>query len=102
MHSMQITLRDVRRSTALSGRIREKCEQLERLHPHVRHCRVNVAQSTGRGARHLPFVVTLRVSLPGEEVVVEREHLDPFLALREAFRVARRRVKEAAVAARGE
>lgn len=102
MQSTQITLRNVRQSPAFSRRIREKCEALERFHPHLSHCRVSVERASATTA-HQPFQVTIRLGIPGGEIVVSHtHHLDPHLAVRDAFNAARRQLKDAAEIARGD
>jgi hypothetical protein len=50
-----------------------------------------------------PFVVTLRIAVPGGEIVVDHaHHLDAHLAVRDAFAAARRRLKEDSSVKRGE
>lgn len=103
MSSTQITLRNVGRSAALARRIREKCEGLEKFHPHIVHCRVTLERQQARDGTSGPYAVALRVGVPGREIVVNHaRHLQSHLALREAFNAARRRLKDAASLARGE
>ena len=97
MQSTQITLRNVRRSTALSARIRSLAEQLERFHPHVLDCRVSVEQSTQRPQQGRQYQVVVKVRVPGHEIVASHEHEDDlYVALRESFDAARRQLAEAA------
>jgi ribosome-associated translation inhibitor RaiA len=99
MDSTQITLRNVKPSTALARRIREKCDALEKFHPNVLHCRVTLE----RDDTAAPFCVTLRIGVPGDEIVVSHaRHHNAHLALRDAFAAARRRLKDAASIARHE
>jgi ribosome-associated translation inhibitor RaiA len=104
MPSSQITLRNVKQSVALTRRIRDKCESLEKFHPDILHCRVTVEQEEARstpGAR--PFQVTLVVVVPGRELVVDHaRHVDAHLAVRDAFIAMRRQLKDAASVGRGE
>ncbi|HET7731495.1 MAG TPA: HPF/RaiA family ribosome-associated protein [Usitatibacter sp.] len=102
MNSAQITLRNVKHSTALARRIQEKCEALEKFHPHIIHCRVVVehpAEHVPSSAR--PFCVTLRVAIPGRELVVgHARDVDAHVAVREAFETMKRQLKEAASGSR--
>jgi len=104
MQSAQITLHNIKQSGALTRRIRVKCEGLEKFHPHIVHCRVTVEQVEARttpGSR--PFRVTLRVAVPGRELVVDHgHHVDAHIAVREAFTAMRRQLRDAANLGRGE
>jgi ribosome-associated translation inhibitor RaiA len=102
MQSTQITLRNMRGSPALTRRIQEKSDRLSRFHPHILRCRVSVERSGAHG-RTRPFLVTLRIAVPGAEIVVAHAHeIDAHLAVRDAFATARRRLKEESSVKRGE
>jgi len=90
----QVTLLSLKPSVALSRRIREKALALERYHPHILHCRVTVAQEEKRGTTGRPYLVTIRLGIPGRELVADhRHHVDPFLAVRDAFAGMRRQLQ---------
>jgi ribosome-associated translation inhibitor RaiA len=94
MQSTQITLRNLRRSTALQGRIRQLREHLDRYHPHIIGCRVAIEDAGRRGeSRQIGVHVTVHV--PGREIVVTRSHdEDVYLALGDAFEIVRRQLIE--------
>ena len=96
MQATQISVKNLKRSTQVASRIREKCEQLERFHPRIHHCRVAIEQESARPGAAGPVNVTLRVVVPGGEVVVTEHDIHYHLALRKAFATARRQLKEAA------
>lgn len=104
MQATQITLRNVKHSTYVARRIRDKCDQLERFHPHILHCRVAIEQPSRRTAALRPCVVTIRVGIPGREIVVSGAgpHGEMHTALRDAFAAARRELKDAASVQRGD
>ena len=103
MSSTQVTLRNIRPSKALARRIQAKCDALERFHPNILHCRVAIEREQPRDGPVGPFCVALRIAVPGVEIVVNHaRHSDAHLALRDAFNVARRRLKDAASVVRGE
>lgn len=94
MQTTQVTLRNLRSSTALQGRIRQLREHLERFHPHIVSCRVAI-EDAGR-AQGRQFGVHLTVRIPGREIAVTRSHdEDVYLALGAAFDVARRELLDA-------
>lgn len=91
--AVQITLRGISHSDALEARIREKVSKLAQRFPFLTGCRV-VAEVPHRHASHgNQFVVRLDIAMPGSEIVVNRDHHeDVYVALREAFRAARRQL----------
>ena len=97
MRTIQITLHNIRRSPALSARIRELGERLENHWAEMIHCRVSVAQEPGPGPKGRLFTVSVGVRLPGRELAAAGQHPeDVYLALREAFDSMRRQLNEAA------
>ena len=101
MQSTQITLHNIRRSPALSARIRELSERLENHNPEILNIRVAVSHETGRPKKGGPFSVTVRVRVPGHELVASHEDdEDIYVAVREAFLAMRHQVSHAAEAAR--
>lgn len=125
MESVQITYRELDASEALSDVIREEAAKLERFYDRILTCHVFVE----RLQRHLrsgaPFRVRIEIGVPGSEISVDTtpslrpsgtddepamrdkrseidvKHKDPVLAVRDAFRRARRRVQDYARCAMG-
>jgi len=97
MRTIQITLHNVRRSPALSARIRDLGERLENLWAEMIHCRVSVAQEAGPGPRGRLYTVTVNVRLPARDLTATGQDADDvYLAVREAFDSMRRQLHEAA------
>jgi ribosome-associated translation inhibitor RaiA len=97
MRTIQITLHNVRRSPALSARIRDLGERLENLWSEMIHCRVSVAQEARPGGRGRLYTVTVNVRLPARDLTATgRDADDVYLAVREAFDSMRRQLHEAA------
>ena len=93
--AIQITLRNVSPSPLLSRDIREKCAALRKLHPRIVHCRVAVERASGQEGRAAAFRVCLQVGVPGRELVADHgAHVDPHLALRDAFEAMRRELRD--------
>lgn len=91
----QITLRGIARSSALEARIRQKVRKLEQLYPGLLGCRVVAEIPHHRRSRGNQFIVRLDITVPGGEIVVNRDHHeDVYVAVREAFRAARRQLGE--------
>ena len=97
MFPTQITLRNLRSSEELSGRVRDLCEKLSHLHPRILNCRVAIEHPLARRRDPPPpYLVDVQVRLPGREVGAEPQadaELDA--ALRKAFVLVRRRLREA-------
>ena len=92
--SVQIVFRGMPHSEALEARVRNKARKLAQLFPFLMGCRVVAEVPYRRHGNSSQFVVRLDVAVPGGEIVVNREdHEDICIALREAFRAARRQLK---------
>lgn len=103
MQTVQVTFHNLAHSPALVQRMHDKCEALERYHPHIQHCRVTISQEGGHSAALRPFGVIVRVTVPGHELVAECYHPhDAFIAARDAMSAMRRQLKDAASEMRGE
>jgi ribosome-associated translation inhibitor RaiA len=98
---IQITYREIDPSDALSKLIRVEAAKLDRFFDRIVSCRVLVE----REPRHLragaPYHVRIDIGVPGEELVIKAAptpravvYKDPALAIRDAFRRARRRVHD--------
>ena len=97
MRTIQITFHDIRRSPALSARIRDLGERLENHWAEMIHCRVFVAHEAAPGTRERLYKVSVGVRLPGRELTATGQHAqDVYFALREAFDSMRRQLNEAA------
>ncbi|MGH8200645.1 MAG: HPF/RaiA family ribosome-associated protein [Steroidobacteraceae bacterium] len=95
---LQITFRQMQPSLALEARICELVTRLERLSKHIMRCCVIVEPTPHH--QHQGFLYTFRIdiTLPDREIVVRHAHPanhaheDPYVALRDAFRAARRKL----------
>lgn len=88
-------------SDALRARIEREAAKLERFHDRITSCRVAVI---GRGHRRRHgdlYAVRLQITTPGDgDVMIDRNppedhaHEDAFVAVRDAFAAARRRLQD--------
>lgn len=100
MSSIQITLQRLRRTPALSARIRDLAERLESHHPQILDVRIAVSHGT-RQTKGGPYTVTVRVRMPGREPAVSRKQdEDVYVAVRDAFDAVRRELEHVADAQR--
>ncbi len=101
--SLQITSRDVPHSEALESHIRQKAEKLETFYPHIVGCRVVVEVPHKHKHQGRMFNVRLDITVPGKELVVNREaDEDVYVALRDAFDAARRQLEDYSRRQRGD
>jgi ribosome-associated translation inhibitor RaiA len=85
-HPVEIVLRDTPRSDALERYIGEEARKLGHICDRIRRCQVLIETTQCETEPGAQFAVRLIISLPGTEVVFNREHPgDVRLALREAF-----------------
>jgi cold shock CspA family protein len=99
---LQITARDMSLSEVAENDIRAKAENLDTYHNGIISCRV-VVEGPGRHHRQGPYVVRIDVSVPGTDLVIDRQtDADLYVAIRDAFDAARRRLEDYARRQRGD
>ena len=97
---LQVNFRNVDTSPALEARIRELAERLQRYCGRITSCRVTVEAPHRHQRQGLLYEVRIDVTVPGREIVVrhthprDQAHEDPYVALRDAFRAARRKIED--------
>jgi len=100
---LQITIRDVDHSEALETRIRDKVAKLEEFSKNIISCRVVVEVPHKHHHQGKQFNVRIDISVPGSEIVVNRDHAeDVYVALRDTFDAAKRRLEDYARKIRGD
>jgi ribosomal subunit interface protein len=100
---LQITFRNISRSDAVEARIRDKAAKLEEFHPRIMSCHVVVGELDRHHHQGKQFTVRLDIRVPGHEVVVDRDHHeDIYVALRDAFNAAGRKLEEVVRTQRGD
>ena len=92
---LQITFRDIEHSDAIEAHIREKAEKLETFFEPIMSCRVVVEMPHQHKHQGKAFNVRIDIGVPGSEIVVNRDnHEDVYVALRDAFDVAKRQLDD--------
>jgi len=100
---LQISLHGIAQSDALSNAIREKAEKLDRYYPHIMSCRVVLELANGRQRHGKQLTARIDLKVPGGEIVVTHQHDEDLqIALRDAFRAARRKLEDYARTQRGD
>jgi cold shock CspA family protein len=105
---LQIRFRDVEPSPDIERVIREKAEDLSKFFDRITSCRVMVEAPHRSHRKGIHYHVRIELSVPGKELVVGRHpghsdaHEDVYVAVRDAFRAARRELQNYASRLRGE
>jgi len=100
---LQITVRNIEHSDALETRIRDKAQKLEEFCKHIMSCRVVVEAPHKHHHQGKQFNVRIEIGVPGNEIVVNRDHHeDVYVALRDAFNAAKRQLEDYARKIRGD
>ena len=93
---LQITYRNMEPTEHIENAIRARVAKLEEIAPRITSCRVMVEQPHRSHNKGDHFHVRIDLTLPGAEIVADRDptkhqaHSDFDVALRDAFRAARR------------
>lgn len=105
---LEITFRRMNPSPAVEAKIREKAAKLERYHDHIMSCRVVVEAPHTKHQQGNLFQVRLDIKVPGKELAISQHHPqdhaheDVYVALRDAFNAAARRLEEQSRIQRGD
>ena len=115
---VQITWREMAPSKAVGTRIREEAAKLEEFYDRITNCRVTIEIPRRYQNGKYQFHVRIDLTVPGSEIVVSHEptlqsslrrteseerakgqelsapHKDVYVAIRDAFKVARRKLRE--------
>ncbi len=92
---LELTLRDISPSEAVERYIRERASKLELVSDQIMRCRVVVEAPVRHHRKGGPFTVRIDLSVPGDKLVVNRQAADDlYVAIRDAFDAARRRLQD--------
>lgn len=105
---LEITFRHMEASPALEGRIRTLAARLERFSSHIMRCRITVEAPHQHHEQGNLFDVRIDITAPNAQFSIQRaspghaSHEDAYVALRDAFRAARRKLQDYEREQRGE
>lgn len=97
---VQISFRGIPSSPAIEEDVRVHALRLERYHQHVMGCRVIIESPHRHHHQGKLYHVRINLAVPGTELVVSRDpsehqaHEDVYVAIRDAFDAARRRLED--------
>jgi len=92
---LQITFRDLPRSEAVETNIREKAEKLDQFYDRIMGCRVVLGMVQKHRHQGKIYNVRIDLTVPGGEVVVNRDRAeDVYVAIRDAFDATRRKLED--------
>lgn len=105
---LEIVFHHVDRSEALETAIRERAAKLEEFANDIVSCRVTVEGPHKHHRHGNLFAVRVDLRIAGSEIVASRDpsknktHADAYVALRDAFRAARRQLQDRVRMRRGD
>lgn len=105
---LRITFRHLEPSPAVEARVREHVERLERFHQRITACQVIIEAPPAHRHNGAQFNIKIGLSLPGAEINVhsertnDTEHADVYVALRDAFDIVKRCLRDHAREHRGD
>lgn len=104
---VQISFRGVSSTDAIEAKVRARAARLERYYDHIMGCRVMIESPHRRHHQGKLYHVRIDLTVPGGELVITREpaehhaHEDVYVAIRDAFDAAQRRLEDYARRQRG-
>ena len=100
---LQITGRDIELTEAIEESIRQKAKKLELFYDQIMRCKVVVEAPHRRQRKGVLYNVRIDIKVPDEELVVKKElNENLYVAIRDAFDSARRRLQDYSKQKRGE
>ena len=92
---LQITARDIELTDAIKSEITEKAEKLDTFYDRIMRCRVVVECPKRHPNDGKLYKLSIIIKVPGAELAVKRElNKDLYVAIRDAFDAARRKLED--------
>ncbi|MDQ5859075.1 MAG: HPF/RaiA family ribosome-associated protein [Acidobacteriota bacterium] len=84
------------RSEAVDAKIQARADRLARFSDEIQKCEVWLESPHGHHRKGRLYGIRIRLTVPGEEITIERqpETDDVYVAIREAFDAARRKLED--------
>ncbi len=97
---LQVTFRHMDPSAALEARVRKLISRLDKFSTHMLRCHVVIEPPSHHQRQGALYDFHISITMPDEEIAIGRArptdpaHEDPYVALRDAFRAARRKLED--------
>lgn len=97
---IEIDFRNFERSEFVETAVRERCEKLGRFSSEIMRCKVTVAAPHKHHSQGNLYHVSIDLHVPGTEIVINRDpgknhsHEDVYVAIRDAFDAAIRKLQD--------
>ncbi len=97
---VQINFKGLDHSEAVEARVREHVARLQKFHGRITSCRVVIEAPERRHTKGNMFQIRIDATFPGGEIIVnnhsgaKRQHADVYVAIRDVFSAAQRRIKD--------
>src|SRR6185312_5844635 len=92
---MEISSRDITLSVAVEAELRKRADKLERHYNRVTSCRIALERPAGNHHHDGgPYRVRVDVTVPGSELVADKQSEELFIAIRDAFDATERQLEE--------
>lgn len=98
----KVSFRGVEPSEAVEARVRERIARLPRIHERLDRCEVVVEAPHHHKHKGELYCVRIRMHVPGQDVIIDHAgpkdhaHEDVYVAVRDAFDAAERRLEDLA------
>jgi cold shock CspA family protein/ribosome-associated translation inhibitor RaiA len=105
---LQINFRDIPPSDAVEAKVRQKAEKLDEFYDQIMACRVMIEAPHGHHHKGRLYHVRIDLTVPNDELIINRDpkdhhaHEDVYVAIRDAFKAARRKLQDYARIQRGD
>jgi ribosomal subunit interface protein len=100
---LQITARDIDLTDTIKAEVTEKAEKLDKFYGGIMRCRVVIESPRRHQHEGKLYSVHVYMTVPGSELVVKNQlDKDLYVAIRDAFRDARRKLEDFAREQRGD
>jgi ribosomal subunit interface protein len=99
---LEISTRRIELTPDLEADLRRRATKMERLYDRITSCRIAVERESLHHNEGGPYRVRLDITVPGSELVADKEAEDLNIAIRDAFQAAERQIDEFSQRRRGE
>src|SRR5262249_18992616 len=100
---IQITIRDMDQSPTIISNIQKKAKKLDRYYGRIMSCRVVLHIPQKHQHQGKLYCVSIDLTVPNEEIVINKiKNQNAFVAIRDAFNAAQRKLQNFAHKQRGE